>query len=157
MIVTHFHLIFLVTSVAAAIVQDTKSATDRLIRSLVAAPPYKHLQGRSVEVPSLLKTDHVLHFKESNLPLLESKSSLEAQVHVKAEHPVLNIEELEPWTASISCDFPRLTINFHTHDAQNAVTTWLRTTEDLLIITSHDGCNVNGERKPFRFAPTSNP
>ena len=69
-----------------------------------------------------------------------------ARIQLSAKRPTLALESLEHHIEQIECSEEGLTLNFATLDALNEVYRHIEGINDFLLITSHEGCDLDGER-----------
>lgn len=68
---------------------------------------------------------------------------------VKSKYPTLALEDIEPHVDDIQCSQSTLTLSFGTgQNLEEAKDAWSGVSQ-FLIITSHIGCNEDGERTPY--------
>ncbi|KAL9129631.1 MAG: hypothetical protein Q9217_001949 [Psora testacea] len=80
------------------------------------------------------------------------QSQFAAHVHVKSTLPTLLLEDNDPHFERIACYGSTIEISFHSDLSLSLAWTELAKHHEMLIITSHLGCNANGERRPFRVS-----
>jgi len=77
-----------------------------------------------------------------------------SQVKVNSHKPVLNLEEVEHHLRGVQCGQGTMHLKFvDTVSARDAFFS-CRGDDGGLIITSHDSCNIEGERAVYRYAET---
>ena len=142
-------------------------------RQLVAAQSASQLRPRDFAPTELLKHNHVLHFingKTTSADLYlyslihisedipafsdpdripEDQAPFAAHVHVTSTLPTLLLEESDPHFARIACSASTIELSFYTDAALSLTWAELAKHDEILVITSHVGCNANGERNPF--------
>ncbi|KAG8528991.1 uncharacterized protein KY384_006680 [Bacidia gigantensis] len=122
---------------------------------MVAARSARSLERRNFEVEDLLNFDHVLPFIDGDTSISgeklaqKSRSPFAAHVHLKSTLPTLLLEEHEDILESVSCYDSLIELEFY--DAATLSTAWagMQKRSEMLVITSHAGCNAKGEREPF--------
>jgi hypothetical protein len=73
-----------------------------------------------------------------------------SQVKVNSKKPVLNLEEVEHYLQDVQCGDGKLKLSFvDTSSARDAYFS-CHDKNGGLVITSHDSCNVEGERAVYR-------
>ena len=65
---------------------------------------------------------------------------------MSAKRPTLALETLEHHIDQIECSNEGLVLDFATLDALNEVHRHIEGVNDFLLITSHEGCDLDGER-----------
>lgn len=65
---------------------------------------------------------------------------------MSAKRPALALETLEHHVDQIECSNNRLVLDFVTLEALNEVHRHIDGSTDFLLITSHQGCDLEGER-----------
>lgn len=80
---------------------------------------------------------------------LDSSSQFAAQVKIKAKYPTLALEDIESNVEDIQCLKSAISVSFGTGPRlEEAKTAWAGSSE-FLIISSHIGCNEDGERTSY--------
>ena len=69
-----------------------------------------------------------------------------ARIQMSANKPALALESLEDQIDSIECSVGEAHLSFATFEALQSVYMHFEGVPEFLLITSHDGCNVDGER-----------
>lgn len=73
-----------------------------------------------------------------------------SQVKVSSQKPIFNLEEVEHYLRDVQCDNGKMKLSFvDTSSARDAYFS-CHETDGGLVITSHDSCNVEGERAIYR-------
>lgn len=77
-------------------------------------------------------------------------STFASQVKVGSQKPILNLEDVEHHLQDVRCSEGKMEISFV--DKMSARDAYHACHEDNggLVITSHDSCNVEGERAVYR-------
>ena len=73
-------------------------------------------------------------------------SPFAACIRMSAKRPALALETLEHLVDQIECSNNRLVLDFVTMEALNEVHRHIDGSSDFLLITSHQGCDLEGER-----------
>ena len=141
-------------------------------RRMVAARSTLDLEARHGGIDSFFKHDHVLHFIEGtsqNLPtdsssrdrsddltqirgpIRGSQSPFAAHVRLSSTLPTLLLEDNDSHLEHIACHESTIEIEFYDHAAASAAWGEVQTRPEMIAITSHPGCNADGERKPYLF------
>ena len=150
---------------------DVKSARNPLsYRQMVPARPVNDLKARKSWPTSFLKHDHVLHFVEgtflpmdlglclwcgtddssqTQMPPSASQSPFAAHVRLASKLPTLLLEDNDHHLEQISCQGSKIELNFHSDVAISAAWQEIQSHPEMLVITSHIGCNSDQERKPY--------
>ncbi|KAI9718259.1 MAG: hypothetical protein M1812_004249 [Candelaria pacifica] len=93
------------------------------------------------------KHDHELHYVDEET--LGTSSPFAAQMKVKSKYPTLALEDIDPHVEGIQCSKTTVTLSFGSRPMLEAAkAAWSEHTE-FLIISSHVGCNEDGERTPY--------
>lgn len=69
-----------------------------------------------------------------------------AQLQLSTKKPSLALETLENQISSIYCSDDKLHLTFATAAALTSVSEQLEKSSEFLVITSHEACNMAGER-----------
>ena len=69
-----------------------------------------------------------------------------ARIQMSAKRPTLALEMLEHHIDQIECSKDGLILDFATLDALNEVHRHIEGINNFLLITSHEGCDLEGER-----------
>lgn len=74
------------------------------------------------------------------------------RVRAKSDRPVLNLEEFEGHLESVECadSGSKITLTFPEGSGSRTVEKMAREYRDGTVITSHEGCNADGERSAYR-------
>ena len=72
-----------------------------------------------------------------------------AHVRLKSILPALLLEEHEGYLERIVCYGSTIALTFHDTSALSSAWAEFQQLPELLIITSHLGCNIDGERLPY--------
>jgi hypothetical protein len=78
------------------------------------------------------------------------RSTFASQVMVKSKKPIMNLEEIEHMLQDVQCEDGQIKLSFvDTSSARDAYSS-CKEENGGLMITSHDGCNKEGERAVYR-------
>ena len=78
-----------------------------------------------------------------------SKAQMAAQVHFTPKLPTLAIEDIEVLLDSIVCAASTIELHFSHQDALQEALVELAALPRFILVTSHVGCNENGERRAY--------
>ena len=78
-----------------------------------------------------------------------SQSPFSAHVRLASKLPTLLLEDNDHHFEQISCHGSTIEFKFHNDAAVSAAWQEIQTHPEMLVITSHLGCNADGERKPY--------
>ena len=117
-----------------------------LNRQLMARRSSLNLEKRHEFPKNCFRTHHTLPFAE-DVP--SGRSPFMAHVEVRPKFPTLLLEDIESHIERISCGRSQLEISFTNAVVVENFLTELRSHPDAMLITSHNGCNAEGERRPF--------
>ena len=78
-----------------------------------------------------------------------TRSKLAAQVHLVAKLPTLALEDMETHLYSIVCSASAIELVFTLQAILEDTLIELATLSRFYLITSHTGCNEDGERKAY--------
>ena len=99
------------------------------------------------------RSTHCCSFNSSPFMNLESrdgaKSPFSARVRLSANEPTLVLEEIEHYMLDIFCRGSEIEIHFAESGALGHVHRELSNVGEFLLVTSHEGCNADGERTPY--------
>ena len=76
--------------------------------------------------------------------------NLAASVRVQSNFPLLLLEESDPYIEEVICKDDTIVSEYHDTEALAMIWNELQQYPELLVITSHAGCNPAGERRPFQ-------
>ncbi|KAI9697209.1 MAG: hypothetical protein M1836_004773 [Candelina mexicana] len=142
--------------------QQTHSGSNTVEDHLKHLADFKHVMDLQPTVDSRLSRE-VLAYKLDLAALgpnmimsttiltesLSTSSPFAAQMKVKSKYPTLALEDIEPHVDGIQCSKSTVTLSFGTDQRlEEAKAAWSGTS-DFLVITSHAGCNEDGERMPY--------
>lgn len=131
-------------------------------RQLRAATRVHEIKPRGIK--GCLRSDHHLHYVD-NVHTRDPFSSLTDVLHVqsntrastthfaakvsmKFKIPALLLEDIEHHTERIDCFDSRVYLYFNSAEALEHAHEEFRRANNFLLITSHLGCNKDGERNP---------
>ena len=80
-----------------------------------------------------------------------------ASVQMSAKRPALALETVEHYIELIECSDDKIFLDFATLEALNEVYKHVDGTNDFYIITSHEGCDLEGERNVRRYVCNRKP
>ena len=80
---------------------------------------------------------------------LDLRRPLSAHVRLSSDLPVLLLEDSDMYLERITCHGSLIDLDFHDTGALDTAWIELKQYPELLVITSHTGCNTNGERRPY--------
>ena len=124
-----------------------------------------YLEGQSTEQAlDFLRTlfahtvDPAITYSASYIGLKPSAESLDglaapfsASVRMSAKRPTLALEALEHHIEQIKCSDDKIFLDFATLEALNEVHRHVDGANDFYIITSHESCELEGERNVRRY------
>ena len=73
-------------------------------------------------------------------------SPLAASVRISAKRPMLALETLEHHIQQVECSEKQIFLDFATEEALHEVHRHVDGVDQFFIITSHEGCDLQGER-----------
>jgi hypothetical protein len=151
--------------IAAATSQD-KLQTHRVLR---AATKRTSLYGRSMRIQKRFEAE--VAYIEGSIATLsirqqitdfnieengwDRRSTFASQVKVISQKPVTNLEEIEHHLQDVRCKDGKLRLDFVDLSSARDAFYSCHGQDGGLIITSHDGCNEDGERSVYRYAQTT--
>lgn len=80
---------------------------------------------------------------------MDHLSQSAARLQMSAKKPALALESIEDQIDSIYCTVGEAHLSFATLEALQSLYMHLEHEPEFVLITSHDGCNVKGERGIF--------
>lgn len=84
-----------------------------------------------------------------SLTSAESSTDSAARVHFAPKYSTLVLDDISGHIRNVSCTTSGLTVQFHAEDAMHmAIKTW-NTTDDLILISTHDTCATAGEYEAY--------
>ena len=83
------------------------------------------------------------------MPPSVSQSPFAAHVRLASKLPTLLLEDNDHHLEQISCHGSTIELKFQDDATLSAAWQEIQTHPEMLIITSHVGCNADGERKPY--------
>lgn len=72
-----------------------------------------------------------------------------ARLQISAKKPALALESIEDYVDGIECTIGETHLTFATLEALQSVYLHFESVPEFVLITSHDNCNVEGERGIF--------
>ncbi len=94
-------------------------------------------------------TDDSLHGQD---PILENQVSFGAQVRLASKFPALLLEDHDHYLERVVCRESTIELSFRVEAASSAAWQEIQRHHEILIITSHVGCNANDEYRPYVYA-----
>ncbi|KAL1962159.1 hypothetical protein VTN77DRAFT_505 [Rasamsonia byssochlamydoides] len=73
-----------------------------------------------------------------------------ASLSVKSREPILVVEELETELKDVVCSTSQMSLFFHAPGGLDAVKESFNLNGSFIVVTAHDGCNLDGERATYR-------
>ncbi|RDL37181.1 uncharacterized protein BP5553_04614 [Venustampulla echinocandica] len=144
-------LVFVLCSIANASVIE---GSEVVLRSLpknqspklvaVAARP-----GLQIRDESFTPNRHCLHHYAENTPSFDGGRTRFAKTATKYKLPALVLEDIEMALDNVQCFASTITVEFSNKQTLAAARESWDHLEQFLIITSHPGCNMDGERTPY--------
>ncbi|KAF7506252.1 hypothetical protein GJ744_012060 [Endocarpon pusillum] len=116
------------------------SPTGNIRITIISA--FGHCIARSID--TALRHDHELHYVDDSDA--RRASSFAAQVRLSSKLPTLLLEELEHHTETIQCHDSGVTLSFPSLETVKLAHGEFIKTKNFYLITSHEGCNNDGER-----------
>jgi hypothetical protein len=159
-----FHLLHgCVLLLATWLVQDVVATSPQPHRLLRAATKRSDLYKRSVRVTKRFdaQVDYVesMCFKlicqiHANTKTEENgwagTQTFASQVKVSSRKPVLNLEEVEHYLQDVQCGDGKMKLSFVDSSSARDAYFSCHNRNGGLVITSHESCNVEGERAVYR-------
>ena len=79
------------------------------------------------------------------------ESQFAALVQMSAKLPTVVLEEVEHHLDDIFCTDSSIQLHFGNQQSLALAYEELSATDDFFVVTSHQGCNSDGERRPHRY------
>ncbi|RDW72434.1 putative GPI anchored protein [Aspergillus mulundensis] len=76
-------------------------------------------------------------------------------LHVESEWPILRLEDLDTGLDSVSCTASEIQLQFISIAAEENFRSGVEETPEFVIVTSHEGCDLEGERSAHRVTSIS--
>lgn len=118
-------------------------------RRLSAANVCSRLKSRAQDIQSIFKHETVFDYVHDPEDGRED-SVFTATLAVKSRSPVLVLEELEGHLEDIVCSDSQISLLFDSIDKVDVIRKAIGTTSNFVVVTSHNGCNSDGERATHR-------
>ncbi|KAL8705514.1 MAG: hypothetical protein Q9201_001389 [Fulgogasparrea decipioides] len=125
--------------------------TKRANRQLRAAQVESHIGKRSTD--QALRRNHELHYVDDTLDIENRR--LAAQVRVTAKLPTLLLEDIDHHVSNVNCAESHIVLGFGTTLRKRAALAEIGVGKDFYLVTSHDTCNVDGERSVYLVSTVS--
>ncbi len=105
-----------------------------------------YLDGRYYFLVKVILVDEHLITEQTH----RTSSQFAALVRVSAKLPTIVIEEVEHHISEITCDADSISLKFESLDMAKAAYDEFSSVKDFFAVTSHEGCNNEGERNSYR-------
>lgn len=118
-------------------------------RRLSAASVPSRLRSRAQSIQSIFRhetTFDYIHEPENG----HEDWVFTATLAVKSHFPILVLEELENALENILCSDSQISLVFDSIENVNAIRKEIGTSSSFVVVTSHNGCNSQGERATHR-------
>lgn len=80
----------------------------------------------------------------------ESSSQFAARVRMSARLPTVVLEDVDDHFNDIVCAHSSIHLHFATKESMTLTYEELKGMDEFFVVTSHEGCNNDGEREPYR-------
>jgi hypothetical protein len=80
----------------------------------------------------------------------ESSSQFAARVRMSARLPTVVLEDVDDHFNDIVCAHSSIHLHFATEESMTLTYEELKGMGEFFVVTSHEGCNNDGEREPYR-------
>ncbi|OJJ33799.1 hypothetical protein ASPWEDRAFT_545139 [Aspergillus wentii DTO 134E9] len=140
-----------------------ENATGTALRSIsqdnhLAFPQARQLSAATSTSHSKLKArttiSEVLASKASFDYIHENDDNTETvfatTLNVESKQPILVLEDVEPWVEDISCSESQIRLAFSSFKDIETFYYSLDALRDFVIVTAHEGCDLDGERATHR-------
>lgn len=81
---------------------------------------------------------------------IEGESVFSTTLDVESQWPILALEDLDAGLDRVSCTKPKIQLSFESIAAEENFNKAIEDTPEFVIVTSHDGCDLDGERSAHR-------
>ncbi|KAL9130521.1 MAG: hypothetical protein Q9175_007004, partial [Cornicularia normoerica] len=98
------------------------------------------------DVKGCLKYDHNLHYLDADTH--RSTSQFAASLGMQFKTPALMLEDVEHHIESIGCYSSEIHLSFQSRKELERIHKEFTSVDSFLLVTSHEGCNEDGERNP---------
>ncbi|KAL2822179.1 hypothetical protein BDW59DRAFT_163938 [Aspergillus cavernicola] len=116
-------------------------------RRLAAATLSSRLKAREVSPVTLFKRKMSFDYLADEI---EGESVFATTLDVESQWPILALEDLDAGLDSVSCTDSQIQLVFVSMAAEEAFNTAIDSMSEFVIVTSHDGCDFEGERSAHR-------
>ncbi|KAL9066955.1 MAG: hypothetical protein Q9161_007199 [Pseudevernia consocians] len=141
-----------VSSLDNIIVRDLEPGDTLLPQRRLRAAKRSHELGAR-DVKGCLRYDHNLHYLDADTH--GSTSQLAAKLGMQFKIPALMLEDVEHHIESIGCYSSEIRLYFKSVGVLKRTHSELTSVDSFLLVTSHEGCNEDGERKPHMVSETT--
>ncbi|KKA23079.1 GPI anchored protein [Rasamsonia emersonii CBS 393.64] len=124
-------------------------ASSQVRRKLSAATVSSQLERRSQSSLGLFKEETVFHYLHEADDTFDD-SVFAASLSVKSREPLLVVEDLENELKDVVCSNSQISLFFNAPGGFDAVKEAFQLNGSFIVVTSHDGCNLDGERATYR-------
>lgn len=124
-------------------------ASSRVRRKLSAATTSSQFESRSQSSLGLFKQGTVFHYLHEADDTFD-ESVFAASLSVKSREPLLVVEDLENELKDVVCSASQISLFFNAPGGFDAVKEAFKLNGSFIVVTSHDGCNLDGERATYR-------
>ncbi|GFF75445.1 hypothetical protein IFM53868_01581 [Aspergillus udagawae] len=116
-------------------------------RRLSAAVSRSKLESRAAFASNLLRREASFDFLHGDQDL---ESVFVATLDVKSQSPILALEELDDSVQEVTCTESQIDILFGSIEQVRSIHRELEQTDGFILVTSHSGCDPDGERSTHR-------
>ncbi|KAN0083689.1 hypothetical protein V8E54_002777 [Elaphomyces granulatus] len=116
---------------------------------LSAATLTRKLKDRSQLPANIFRNETTFDYVQSPDDAFRD-NLLVATLTVKSRRPILVLEEIEDFLEDIVCHDTKMTIRFRSAETLNAFRSEIEAASSFTVVTSHDGCNSDGERVTYQ-------
>lgn len=105
------------------------------------------LKARSETVAPLFQQKRSFDYAAEDV---EEESVFSTTLDVESRWPILALEELDTEIDSIVCTESKIHFNFRSATAEERFNTEIKGMPEFVVVTSHDGCDLEGDRSAHR-------
>ncbi|KAF5855638.1 hypothetical protein ETB97_008848 [Aspergillus alliaceus] len=123
-------------------------------RQLYAASPSLDLKARADPGTYALNSEASFHFIHETLED-DAEYVFTTTLNVASQYPLFAVEALDTDIDSISCSDSQIRLSIRTLSRSKVLKQELEAVSDFVIVTSHRGCDLEGERSVHRVTKTT--
>ncbi|KAL4941615.1 hypothetical protein BDV06DRAFT_212538 [Aspergillus oleicola] len=121
-------------------------------KRLAAGTLLSKLKARDEFAAPLLKTRTSFDYIAEDV---EEESVFSTTLDVESQWPILALEDLDANLDRVSCTDSEIQLNFASAAAEERFNAAIEGTPEFIVVTSHEGCDIEGERSAYRVTEVS--